>query len=328
MDIRHLRYFVTIADCASINHASERLHVAQSSLSVHLANLEGDLGVKLMERNRSGVRLTPAGQLFYEQAHSLLRQYQLMRESVRGLGETPRGRVSLGMPSTTSAMIANELYARIANEFPEISIYITDAGAGSVYEWLLDGRVDLAVMFSVPDTTELDVTHLHEEDFWLVSRAGTVPSGETVDFRTIFDIPLVTSSRSTTWRKALDEIAERFGKSINPTIETESVSVLRAIVLSGRASAVLPRTYVEQEINQPELICQPLVNPNLRGVLSLVHLSAARLNPAQHAVKKILIDIMKRSDGVAPLRAAPPIPITRSIPTIEVPPRNARKRRP
>ncbi len=327
MEIRHLRYFLAIADSASILHASERLHVAQSSLSVHLANLESDLGVKLMERNRKGVTLTPAGQLFYEQAHNLLRQYQEMRENVRELGATPRGRVSVGMPSTTSAVIAGELYRRIADEHDGLTVYITDAGAGNVYEWLLDGRVDLAVIFSVADNSDLVVTPLHDEEFWLVSHPRSAPSGEIVDFAEIFELPLVTSSRATTWRKVIDDVAARFGTIINPIVETESVTALQSILMSGQASAVLPRTYIERMLGNSGLKCQRLANPDLRGVVSLVHLSAEPLGAAQKAVKDILIAALTRPEMDASLRPAQAMPVLRSVPTVTEPPDRRSKRR-
>ena len=327
MEIRHLRYFVAMAESSSILHASERLHVAQSSLSVHLANLESDLGLKLMERNRKGVTLTPAGQMFYEQAQNLLRQYQEMRENVRGLAGTARGRVSIGMPSTTSAVIAGDLYRMIAEEYPEISVYITDAGAGNVYEWLLDGRLDLAIIFSVPDSTDLVVTPLHDEEFWLVSHPRSAPPGEIVDFADIFALPLVTSSRATTWRKVIDDVAGRFDKSINPIIETESVAALQSILMSGQASAVLPKSYIERQLHNSDLKCQRLVNPDLRGIVSLVHLSAAPLGAAQKAVKKMLITALRRPECDFSPRQGQTIPVMRSVPTVTAPPGVRRKRR-
>ncbi len=326
MEIRHLRYFLAIADSASILHASERLHVAQSSLSVHLANLESDLGVKLMERNRKGVKLTPAGQLFYEQAHNLLRQYQEMRENVRGLGATPRGRVAVGMPSTTSAVIAGELYRMIAEEHDGLSVYITDAGAGNVYEWLLDGRVDLAIIFSVPDNSDLVVTPLHDEEFWLVSHPQVAPAGEIVDFADVFELPLVTSSRATTWRKVIDDVAGKFGKTINPIVETESVTALHSILMSGQASAVLPRTYIERMLCDSGLKCQRLVNPDLRGVVALVHLSARPLGAAQKAVKDMLIGALRQTEAHSGARTVHAMPVLRSVPTVTAPPARRSKR--
>ncbi|WP_324742364.1 LysR family transcriptional regulator [Tsuneonella sp. CC-YZS046] len=324
MDIRHLRYFVAIADNTSLLKASEHLHIAQSSLSVHLANLEADLGVRLMDRNRKGVELTPAGKAFYEKARNLLRQYREMRDAVSGFADTPRGRVAIGMPSTTSAVIAGELYGRLADSFPEVRVYITDAGAGSIYEWLLDGRLDLAILFSVSEDSNLDVTPLYREEFCLVSHADHALPGEDVDFASIFDLPLVSSSHATTWRKVLDEMAERFGKKFDPLLETESVAVLLSILATGRARCVLPLSYASAQLSGQlsgiPLEYQRLVNPELCGAVSLVHLSSARLNATQQAVKDEIIGILGGREGKAPsLDGSFKIPVMRTMPTL--PPR-------
>ena len=73
MEIRHLRYFVAMAETGSLMKASERLHVAQPALSVHLANLEAELGTTLVTRSNRGVELTPDGQFLYERAVALLK---------------------------------------------------------------------------------------------------------------------------------------------------------------------------------------------------------------------------------------------------------------
>lgn len=326
MDIRHLRYFVAIADNASLLKASEHLHVAQSSLSVHLANLEADLEVRLMDRNRKGVELTPAGKAFYEKAQNLLRQYHEMRDAVASFADTPRGRVAIGMPSTTSAVIAGELYGRLANSFPEVRVYITDAGAGSIYEWLLDGRIDLAILFSVSEDSNLDVTPLYREEFCLVSHIDHALPGEEVDFESIFDLPLVSSSHATTWRKVLDEMAERFGKRFDPLLETESVAVLQSVLATGRVRCVLPLSYASAQLSEMPLTYQRLVNPELCGTVSLVHLSSTRLNATQQAVKDEIIGILGRPAGeTRNLNASFKIPVMRTMPTLS--PRVSRFRR-
>ena len=295
MDIKCLRYFIGIADAGSILRASERLHVAQPALSVNLANLETELGVRLMNRTHKGVQLTPDGMVLYEKAKKLIMQYQDTVSCLKERVGCPSGRVSVGMPSTTSALIGGDLYRRLRDEYPEIRLYITDAGAASIYEWLIDRRLDFALLFSLPEDSELDTLPLHYEEFCLVSRAGCAEGGDAIEFSSIFSRPLVVSSQTTAWRKVLDDVAERCGQRIESIIETESINVIMSIVMSGEASCVLPLSYVRNEVAEGRLTAQRLINPELRGMMSLANLAGLEMTPAQLAVRQVIVELARNS---------------------------------
>lgn len=295
MDIKCLRYFIGIADAGSVLRASERLRVAQPALSVSLSNLEAELGIKLMKRTHKGVQLTPDGLVLYQKAKDLLVQYQETVNCLKDRIGRPSGRVSVGMPSTTSALIAADLYRRIRDEYPEIQLYVTDAGAASIYEWLIDRRLDFAILFSLPDDGELDTVPLHSEKFCLVTRAGLAEGDETIEFSSIFSRPLVVSSQTTAWRKVLDDVAERSGHKIASVIETESINVIMSIVMSGEASCVLPLSYVRCEVERGRLTTQRLVNPELCGMMSIANIAGMEMTPAQLAVRDVIVDIVRNS---------------------------------
>jgi len=285
MDIRHMRYFVGVADAGSLIKASERLHVAQPSLSVHITNLEVELGVKLMQRSNRGVELTPEGQIFYARAMSLLNFYQETVACVKDLRTRPSGTVSLGIPSTCSPLLSADLYRRIRQELPGVTLYITDASTAMLYEWLTDGRIDFSILFSLPDDANLDSIPLQVEEFCLVSKPDHTDSGDSVEFDSIFDHPLVVPCQSTTWRKILDDVAVRHGKQIRAPIETESLTVIKSIILSGEAGGLLPKSCVRAEMDAGTLRARRLINPEIRGMLSLVGLPSTQLNPTRRAVR-------------------------------------------
>lgn len=321
MDLRHLRYFVGIADCGSLMKASERLHVAQPALSVHVKGLEAELGVKLLQRSHRGVQLTAEGVELYERAKVLLKYFQETVNAVRSHERLPGGLVSIGLPSSCSHLVAAELYRRIAEELPGVTLYIADASTAMHYEWLLDGRLDFAVMFSVPEDANLDCISLRIEEFCLVARPDKTDGRDWIDFESIFDRPLVLSSQSTSWRKILDDVAEKRGKTFKAAIETESASVIAAIAISGQASGVLPKSCVVNEVANGSLRAQRLVNPEIRGMLSLVSLPTLCHNPAKSAVRDLVLAVVKDSCGDWGGSASPETvtPILRAVPTKVLP---------
>ncbi|MBQ1766158.1 MAG: LysR family transcriptional regulator, partial [Aquincola sp.] len=95
MDLRQLKYFVRIVELGGLSAAAQSLHVAQPSLSQHVANLEAELGLPLLERGARGARPTPAGRRLYEQAKALLRQAGDIPALVRQEGGEVAGHVRL-----------------------------------------------------------------------------------------------------------------------------------------------------------------------------------------------------------------------------------------
>lgn len=322
MDIRHLRYFVGIAESGSLMRASERLHVAQPALSVHISNLEVELRVKLMERSNRGIKLTAEGQLLYDRAKTLLGYFNDTIQVVRKQRETPGGEVSVGLPSTTVATLSPSLYRRVSEELPEVSLYVTDASTAMVYELMQEQRLDLAILFNAPDSVELDLTPAGFNEYYVYGVPGMLPGGGTdMDFDELFQYPLVLPSQASTWRKILDDIAVRRGKRLTTTMESESYNVLRAITLEGMACCVLGGCALQDEVAAGKLVARRLVNPSARGVLTVARLQSAVASPAVDAVKAILIDEARKayswheSSG----EEAQVLPMLRALPTQVLP---------
>ncbi len=321
MDLRQLRYFVGIADCGSLMKASERLHVAQPALSVHVKGLEIDLGVKLMHRSHRGIQLTAEGVELYERAKFLLKYFQETIDTVKNRGNLPSGMVSIGLPSSCSHLLAADLYRRVSEELPGVTLYIADASTAALYEWLLDGRMDFTVMFSVPEDANLDCIPLRAEEFCLVTRPDKSDGCDWIDFDSIFDRPLVLSCQSTSWRKILDDVAEKHGKTFKAAIETESASVIMAIAMSGQASGLLPMSCVREEVALGRLRAQRVVNPEIRGLLSLVSLPSLGPNPAKSAVRDLVLEVVKENHRHWGENSSPETvtPILRAVPTKVLP---------
>lgn len=293
MDLRHLRYFVAMAEAGSMTKASERLRVAQPALSVHLANLEVELGTKLVIRSNRGIELTEDGTLLYERAIIILRYHQEALDALSARKQSPKGIVTLGLPSTVPALITPLLYQTMREELPDVSLYVADTSTAVLYEWLLDGKIDLALLFSLPEDGALELRPLYAEDFCLVG--APVPDGETgpIEFDEIFDVPLVVPHRSTAWRKILDDAAASRGRRIDAPMETESYSALRAVARSGEAQTILPLSSVLEDVQEGRLVARKIVNPDLSGMMSLAHLKNAELSRAVQEVRDLVVRVVR-----------------------------------
>jgi DNA-binding transcriptional LysR family regulator len=146
-ELRLIRYWVAVAEEANITRAAERLHVSQPAMSVAIKQLEGQLGVALLERGGRGVQVTPAGALLAERGRELLAVAGAMVEEVRARDEVAVGRLRIGMAPTARYGVGPAFLAAAADEVPGVMLYPQEDTTGALLRDVRSGRLDLAVLF-------------------------------------------------------------------------------------------------------------------------------------------------------------------------------------
>ena len=169
MELRHLRYFVAIAEERSFTRAAERLWVAQPGLSTQIRRLESELGVQLFERHTRGVDLTDAGELFLERARTALAAADAARSTGHDLGEGLVGSVRLGIVTGAGWPGTSALLGHFGRERPAVELTVVEAYGGTLLCDLRDGRFDAIIAPSEFGSAELPWVCFGRE-FWLVNR--------------------------------------------------------------------------------------------------------------------------------------------------------------
>jgi DNA-binding transcriptional LysR family regulator len=151
MELRHLRYFVAVAEELHFGRAAQRLRIAQPPLSRQIRDLEREIGTPLFERVARGVELTPAGQAFLSEARLTLAQAErAQRTALRAAqGETGRLRVGFVEAATYSGILPDVLGFFRAH-LPDIGLSLLELDSQEQAEWLRDGRIDLGLLHSPP----------------------------------------------------------------------------------------------------------------------------------------------------------------------------------
>src|SRR6202051_2943882 len=176
MDLRQLRYFVGIVQAGSLSRAADQLHVAQSAISHHLANLESELDRQLLTRGPKGVILTDAGNILYRHAEAILRHVETAKQDAVSALNVPSGRVSIGFPAVLAPILSYDLFMRVRTVYPQILLHLSDANSWLLHERLVNGRLDIAVLFVDQPERGLAVEPLlHEEFFYVTADPGTSP---------------------------------------------------------------------------------------------------------------------------------------------------------
>jgi DNA-binding transcriptional LysR family regulator len=163
MELRHLRYFVAIAEERSLTRAAERLWIAQPGLSTQMRRLEAELGVKLFDRHPRGVDLTDAGRLLLERARAALAAADAAIATGRDLNAGLAGTLRLGIAAGARWHATADVLERFAHERPGVELTVLEGHGGTLWRDLRDGRLDAVIAPSTFASVDLRVLALGSE---------------------------------------------------------------------------------------------------------------------------------------------------------------------
>lgn len=274
MELRQLRYFVAIVQCGSISRAALELNIAQPALSLHIRNMEADLGVPLLFRTSKGVQPTEAGLILLRHARLVLDQLEQAGQEIRGHAAEPAGEVRLGLPSSISQTLGVPLVLAARERYPKITLRIADAMSGYVLEWLRIGRVDLGLLYQAIEQRELHATGLLTEALVLSgpveAPAGrSHPPGDTVAFAALAVLPLVLPSPGHGLRDLLDDAATAQAVRLASDIDIDAYGAIKELIGRGLGYSVLPAHAVRREVEEGRLRAWT-VDPPLTRTVHLV----------------------------------------------------------
>ncbi|MBX5461538.1 MAG: LysR family transcriptional regulator [Steroidobacteraceae bacterium] len=155
MELRHLRYFLAVAEEKSFSRAAERLHVSQPPLSMHVKALEGELGVRLLDRTNRGVTLTPAGQVFLDEIRAVLRRLDQARIKAQHAGQGEVGTLSVGFVSTAGYGILPPALKQFRERFPGVDVQLHELTTDAQIREMRAGRLDLGIGLGPVDEVDL-----------------------------------------------------------------------------------------------------------------------------------------------------------------------------
>ena len=146
MELRHLRYFIAVAEQLHFRHAAELVHVAQPALSQQIRQLEDEIGVTLFERSRHKVRLTPAGKAFYEYAQSIINQTNMAVAEARKVEHGDAGTIRIGFVSTAAITVLPDAMKKLQAKIPLAEVELKELAAGEQIDGLYRDLIDVGFL--------------------------------------------------------------------------------------------------------------------------------------------------------------------------------------
>ena len=291
MNLRRLKYFVKIVDIGSLTQAAEVLHIAQPALSQQIATLEGELSQQLLIRTRRGVTPTDAGKILYTHARTILRQCEQAQLAVGNVGQTMSGQVSIGLaPGSAASSIIMPLLQAVRAELPDVLIYLHENSGSVLNDKLLNGQLDMAVLYDRTPTAGIISQPLLKEELFLVGTRDC--PGQTVDLAAVAEMNLFLPRDYSAVRKRVDEAFSLRRLTAKIIGEIESISTMTAAIASGMGVTVLPESAARSLVGAANGWMARIISPSLTLPLSINLSARLPLNPQTQAVKDILISLV------------------------------------
>jgi LysR family hca operon transcriptional activator len=243
MELRHLRYFVAVAEEGSLTNAAERrLHTAQPSLSRQIRDLELEVGVSLLERGARGVTLTAAGRTFLDHARLALLQVDAASEAARRAAQPEKRPFTIGFLAGQELVWLPEALRILRGEQPDVEITLASQSSPELAGALMRGKVDVAFLRREKDASGIAFKSLIREPLVAVLPADhRLATQKTVRVQDLAAETYVSPTRVAPALKAvIENYAAKSGVVLKPAYDAENTSSVISLVTSSSGVTLLP----------------------------------------------------------------------------------------
>jgi len=243
MELRHLRYFVAVAEEGSLTLAAEkRLHTAQPSLSRQIRDLEYEVGVSLMSRSVHGIELTAAGKAFLDHARLALTQAEAAVEAARRAAHPAKPTFAIGFLTGQEMDWLPEAMRILRDELPNIEIAISSQYSPDLAQALLRGKLDLAFMRLEAQTPDLDYIAIVKEPLVVAMPSDhRRASQKAIALQDIAgEVFIGMSNTAPALQVVIDEYLKRSGMDLRPAHRVDNLAMAISMIASTKGVALLP----------------------------------------------------------------------------------------
>jgi LysR family nitrogen assimilation transcriptional regulator len=293
LELRQLRYFVSIVDHGSLSRAARVLHIVQPALSQQIQLLEDELGVLLLHRSSQGMQATDAGKIFYEHAQAILKQVTDAKSAVTQSADKPTGTVALGIPQSASGALALPLLTAVRARYPDIVFQLTEELTGNLTEQLRSGRLNFAILFDDGQLSGLNVKPMAEEEMRYITRCDSqfLPAKKSITMAQALSSPLILPSIQHGVRPRIEHQARQAGLAIENVIDITSIAILKSAIMADMGATILPVSPFLAEIERGEMRAVPIRGMQLSRTVVLCSSKNIPMTTAAMAIEKLVLDV-------------------------------------
>jgi len=285
MELRHLRYFVAVAEAGSLTVAAQqRLHTSQPSLSRQIRDLESELGVELLTRRARGIELTPAGRTFLDHARLVLSQVDAASEAARRVAHPAKPRFTMGFLTGHELKWMPEALRILRGELPNIDVMVSSQYSPLLADGLSKGKIDVAFLRRERGVPELAYRVLVKESLMVVlpsdHRLAALRAISPKDL--VGETFVIVSNTAPVLRAVIVKYLKLSGIDITPAYEADHLAMGMSLIASTGSVGLLP-AYAQN------LLPSPVTSRPLKGDAPTVELVLGYKKSNQSPILKLLL---------------------------------------
>lgn len=294
MDLRQLEYFIYVAELGSFTQAALMLGVGQPALSRQVRNLEVELRQTLFYRNGRGVSLTEAGKRLLAHGRTIQLQFEHARHDVEDARGSPLGRVTIGFPYAVGKTLSVPFVKQFRSRYTKANLCITEGLTVHLYEWLLSGRIDIALLHDPVPSPSLDIIPIREDDLLLLSYRKTshVAIGPPIAMRDIAALPLIIPCRPHPLRMMIETRLANMGLKPHISLEIDAVATIVKLVSQNEGYAIATRHAVTTPEAIEQVMTRRIIGPSMTSVLALATSSERPLTTLVQRTSELLQELL------------------------------------
>lgn len=293
MEIQRLEFFVKVAEAGSFSKAGAALRMSQSALSRQVKELEMSVGQRLFVRTGRGATPTEAGSLLLAHARAILSIAQHAKQELADLDLAPRGRVTLGLPPLMASRYGGALITRFRSQYPDAVLTLEEGLSMNLREWLLDGRLDIAVLYDAPPLPQMDYELLCREPLALFGPGSGPKLPSTLPIARLPRYPLVLPSAPNAIRSLVDIALREKDIQLNIIAEVASAPTLLALVSQGVGFTILPDSAIRTRLDIDRMQIARLSGPVIHNRVTLATPRTRPLSRLGKALLELLRNVVR-----------------------------------
>lgn len=291
MNLTRLKYFVSVAESGSFSRAAAALHMTQPSLSRQVQLLEDEVGLRLLERTGRGAVATEAGTALLVHARAIFALADTASADLQERLRNPRGRITIGLPPRVAQVMTADLVERFHAKFPDAGITVMEGLSIRLREWLVGGRVDVAIVFDPAPSPQITCELLVREPLVLASARPLPPR---IRLAEVTERRLVMPAAPHALRQLLERHTAPRGKALDLVAEVDSVQTVLSLVARGVADTVLPLSAVRAWRYPEPIYWARIQTPVVRNELVLAVPSARPATRLTRFAQELLRELVPR----------------------------------
>ncbi len=287
MDLRSLKYFLTVAETGGFTAAAEQLHIAQPAISMSIRKLEEQLDLTLFDRLGKQVRLTDEGEVLLRHARFILQAVQDAEREMRELNSLEGGEVRVGIPSMLGSYYFPPILMAFRHRYPGIRLEVIEAGTRKLQQMIHTGEIDMGVIVTDDPPEDLE-THrfLGAQMVAILPADHALAEAESISYDAFFAEELVLFKEGYFHREVIDQISQKAGVTPKIGFETNLIPLIKQIVAHGFGITTLLEMVVADD---PDLVAVPFT-PTVWLDLSLAWRKGHRLSRANQTFADLVLE--------------------------------------